>query len=151
MDILMLLIAYLTQILEINNNFSLTLISGAGDNKFVYNINNIIQNLGSRKCTAMLFLHAFIGSDYTSSFHGAGNLKWFDVCYKTEKYDEIFISDEDFLKIIEFTVDEYGIKGSNTNDLALHRYHSIQDPAIDSFQKLPPSWSSLQLHSMRAT
>ena len=106
----MLLIAYLTQILEINNNFSLTLISGADDNKFVYNINNIIQNLGSRKCTAMLFLHAFIGSDYTSSFHGAGNLKWFDVCYKTEKYDEIFISDEDFLKIIEFTVDEYGIQ-----------------------------------------
>ena len=90
-DIFVLLIAHLTQILEINNNFSLTLISGAGDNKFVYNINNIIQNLGSRKCTVMLFLHAFIGSNYKSSFYGVRKLKLFDVFFKTEKYDETFI------------------------------------------------------------
>ena len=78
----------------------------------------------------MLFLHAFTGSDYKSSFYGVRKLKWFDVFFKTEKYDETFIrlsgnvlslSDEDFLKINEFTLEGYGIKGGNTNDLAMHR------------------------------
>lgn len=53
-------------------------------------VNAVFNNLGDRLCKALPALHAFTGSDYTSSFARKGKLKPVKILQKNEEFQTTF-------------------------------------------------------------
>ena len=65
---------------------------GSGNKRRLLDIKKIADNYGQVQCEALLSLHAFTGSDATSSFRGVGKVKPMKILLKDKKYISVFAS-----------------------------------------------------------
>ena len=100
--------------------------------------------------------------DFTSSFFGVGKLKFFDLftsntlteddlkVFKDIRSGPEMMTDEQFRRVVKFTLAAYQSKGAATCDLHTARMKGILSPQVDSFRQLPPSRSALYYHTLRS-
>ena len=110
----------------------------------------------------LLFVYSLSGYDFTSSFFGVGKLKFFDLYTSntlTEEDLKVFkdissgpemMTDEQFRRVVKFTLAAYQSKGAATCDLHTARMKGILSPQVDSLRQLPPSRSALYYHTLRS-
>ena len=101
-------------------------------------------------------MYSLSGCDFTPSFFGVGKLKFSDLYISntlTEEDLKVFkdlssgpttMTDEQFNRVVKFTLAAYRTKGAATCDLETARMQGILSPLVDSFRPLPPV---LEAHS----
>jgi hypothetical protein len=67
-DVMVILLAFMSQLLEFNEEIQVWLDFGRGANRKTYNVNRIFNELGESLCLGLPFFHSFTGCDSTSSF-----------------------------------------------------------------------------------
>ena len=60
------------------------------------------------------------------------------------------MTDEQFNRVVKFTLAVYQTKGAATCDLETARMQGILSPLVDSFRQLPPTRSALYYHALRS-
>ena len=60
------------------------------------------------------------------------------------------MTDEQFNRVVKFTLAAYRTKGAATCDLETARMQGILSPLVDSFRQLPPTRSALYYHALRS-
>ena len=88
-DVVVILLAYMPKFLKYSA--TITVIFGVGQNKKLYNMNEIAQRIGEDICLGIPFFYAFSGCDVTSSFYGISKSKWWEMWSKNEKLNKTFI------------------------------------------------------------
>ena len=76
-DVVVILVAYMPDFLEIDSNVRVSVVSGVGFNTSCISVNAIAAYIGLKKCKELLFLHSLSGCDYTSSFFHIGKVRNF--------------------------------------------------------------------------
>ena len=161
-DILVILLAYLPDILQRSKTHILLYDYGTGASRCTFDITHIGKLIGLERCRGLLFLYALSGCDYTPSFYGVGKLKFFDLYSETEDTDLIqvfrvlssaptILSEHQFNKIKDFVLEAYLAKGGAARDILTTRVEMIGSPLVDSFRQLPPSESALYYATLRAS
>ena len=69
-DVMIILLSFMPQFLEYNENVDVWLDHGRGDGRKTYHINKLYHELGDSLCLGLPFFHTFTGCDSTSSFYG---------------------------------------------------------------------------------
>ena len=60
------------------------------------------------------------------------------------------MTDEQFNRVVKFTLAANQTKGAATCDLETARMQGILSPLVDSFRQLPPTRSALYYHALRS-
>ena len=77
-DVVVILVAYMPDFLEIDSNVRVSVLSGVEFNANCISVNAIAAYIGLKKCKELLFLHSLSGYDYTSSFFHVGKVKFWE-------------------------------------------------------------------------
>ena len=149
-DICIILLAYLPTLLQCNSSYKLLFDCGTGASRFMFNINHIGDCIGLERCRGLLFVYSLSGCDLTPSFFGVGiKLKIFDLYISntlTEEDLKVFkdlssgpttMTDEQFNRVVKFTLAAYRTKGAATCDLETARMRGILSPLVDSLRGCP--------------
>ena len=142
--------------------------TGTGSNRRIIDCSSLCTTLGSPTCAALPSIHAFTGSDFTSSFVRRGKIRPLQLMEKDPEYVNVFASlgksdqvDEDaMLKIEKFVCSMYGKPSyRDVNKLRYDLFKTRYQPksANKSFafddgldlSLLPPCRDSLQRHILR--
>ena len=75
-NVVVILVAYMLDLLEIDSNVRVSIVSGVGFNTSCISANAIAAYIGLKRCKELLFLHSLSGLDYTSSFFHVGQVKF---------------------------------------------------------------------------
>ena len=138
-DICIILLAYLPTLLQCNSDYKLLFDCG------------------------LLFVYSLSGYDFTSSFFGVGKLKFFDLFTSntlTEDDLKVFkdissgpemMTDEQFRRVVKFTLAAYQSKGAATCDLHTARMKGILSPQVDSFLEAHSTIIHWDLRTSQAT
>ena len=158
-DILVILLAYLPEVLRYNESHTVLFDCGSKATRFMFNINYIGQLIGLERCRGLLFLFALSGSDFTPSFYGVGKLRFFDLYIDYKDADQVFrelssgpeeMTEEQFKAVETFVLAAYQTKGGTVCDLRTARIEGIVSPLVASFRQLPPTESALYHATLRA-
>ena len=98
-DVVVLLVAYMPNFVNINNNASIVAVSGVGSKTATLSINAIACYVGSERCKEMFFLHSLSGSDYTSSFFHIGKVKFWNAWSTNRDISKTFLTFSDCLSL----------------------------------------------------
>ena len=78
MDVVVILVAYMPDFLEISRTLRVSVVSGVGCNTSCISMNAITAYIGLKSCKELLFLHSLLGCNYTSSFFHVGKVEFWD-------------------------------------------------------------------------
>ena len=81
-DVIVILLAFMPQFLELNRNVCIWADFGTGDHRRLLSINDSYDELGDFICLGLLFFHCFTGCDSTCSFFRKTKRFWFDLWMK---------------------------------------------------------------------
>ena len=89
---------------------------GSGNSRRLLNIMSMATELGQKRCTALMNLHAYTGCDTTGAFKGQGKVKWIKLLEKKPIFKECFSSlglswdgSKETINVLEsFTCSMYG-------------------------------------------
>ena len=139
--------------------------TGRANLRRLYNITEISQQFGQKKCSSLLALHAFSGCDTTSSFKGIGKIKPMKTLEKHSKFEDAFAELGDTEEIKESTIANleqfacymYGYQRMKSLDvLCLHllKKKCVNDDKINAnkcidLAALPPCGSTFKQHVRR--
>ena len=161
-DVVMLLIANFSHMIIINSSVCLYCSFGPPDNKRIYNINEIAEEIGIEKCKGFSFFHTFTGCDTVSSFFRHGKAIFLNCWLKNEDQDltEIFqqlsntpvdVNDAQIDILEKFVMDVYAPKRKVTSQsLSELRLENFLATANMDLRLLPPSRKGLYQHTLRA-
>ena len=156
-DVVVILLAHMPTFLKYSA--TITVIFGVGQNKKLYNMNEIAQRIGEDICLGIPFFYAFSGCDVTSSFYGISKNKWWEMWSKNEKLNKTFIdlswtpicvTDAVFTEIEQMVSSTYCTSHSFTS-LSELRYELFKSSASNDLRKIPRSTDALQLHALRSS
>lgn len=129
--------------------------------KRIWDINTTKAKLGDMCEHHLLFIHAFLGCDTTSSFFGIGKQVGLKLAQSDDTFKKaasVFSSDNASKEEIEFAGEQAAIRiykgeGSDTL-LSLRKRHFLTKAAVSMVcirpESLPPTPSALKYHSLRA-
>ena len=161
-DVVMLLIANFPHMIIINSRVILYCSFGPPDNKRIYNINELAEEIGYEKCRGFSFFHAFTGCDTVSSFFRHGKAVFLNCWLKSENKDltvifqqlsniPVDVNDAQLNVLDKFVMDVYYPKRKITNqslsELRLENFLAIANMDL---RLLPPSKKGLYQHTLRA-
>ena len=161
-DVVMLLIANLPRMITINSHVILYCSFGPPDNKRIYNIIELAEEIGYEKCRCFSFFHAFTGCDTVSSFFRHGKAVFLNCWLKSENKDlpvifqqlsntPVDVNDAQLNVLDKFVMDVYYPKRKITNqslsELRLENFLAIANMDL---RLLPPSKKGLYQHTLRA-
>ena len=78
MDVVVILVTYLPDFLEIDSYVWVSVVPGVGFNAGYMSVNTIAAYIGLKRCKELLYLHSLSSCDYTSSFYHVGKVKFWD-------------------------------------------------------------------------
>ena len=81
-DVMVILLAYMPDFLEIDSNVQVSVMSGVGFNTSFISVNLIGAYIQLKRCKESLLLHFLSGCDYTSSCFHVGKVTFWDVWLK---------------------------------------------------------------------
>ena len=90
-DVVVILVAYMPDFLEIDSNVRVSVLSGVGFNTNCISVNAIAAYIGLKRCKELLFLHSLSGYDHTSSFFHVGKVKFWDALLINSVASEAFL------------------------------------------------------------
>jgi hypothetical protein len=110
-DVLVILLYYCSSVVN-----KLLFYTGVGSHRWIIDSSSIYRTLGSATCAALPQIHAYTGSDFTSSFVRRGKIRPFQLVQKGPVYVDVFAAlgnsalvDEDAMTQIErFVCAMYG-------------------------------------------
>ena len=161
-DVLVILLAFMPQLLEFKEDVHVWLDFGRGENRKLYDVNMIFREFGESLYLGLPFFHSFTGCDSTSSFFEKSKGSFFNHWQGYDKFDEITCTFQQLcwlpsLETLTATTDAldrfvatlYVKSGSNilVNDA---RYQLYVHSASDNLRKLPPSRDGLKEHIKRS-
>ena len=76
-DVIIILVAFLSQFLALNEALQVYVDFGMGEHRRVVDINKVFLSIGEEMSKSILFLHAFSGCDSTASFYGKSKSSWY--------------------------------------------------------------------------
>ena len=160
MDIVVIVVAYMPDFLEIYSNVRVSVVSGVGFNTSCISVNAIAAYIGLKKCKELLFLHSPLGSDCTSSFFHVGKVKFWDVWPKNSFVSETFLVRsnrpklplaEKNLKVIEsFVCSVYVTEQDISPSADIARYQIFKYRGNSEMRSLPPTRDALIQHIHKA-
>ena len=76
-NVVVILVAYMADFVEIDSNVRISIVSGVRFNTSCIFVNAIIAAyIGLKKCKELLFLHSLLSCDYTANFFHVGKVKF---------------------------------------------------------------------------
>ena len=90
-DVMVILLVYMPDFLEIDSNVQVSVMSGVGFNISFISGNLIAAYIRLKRCKELLLLHFLSGCDYTSSCFHVGKVKFWDVWLKNSVGSETFL------------------------------------------------------------
>ena len=91
MDVVVILVAYMPDFLEIDSNVRVSIVSGVGFDTSCVSVNAIAAYIGLKRCKELLFLHSLSDCGYTSSFFHVGKEKFWDLWLKNSVVSKTFL------------------------------------------------------------
>ena len=88
-DVIVILLAFMPQFLELNENVCIWADFGTGDHRRLLSINDSYDELGDSICLGLLFFHCFTGCDSTCGFFRKTKRFWYDLWMKRQAQDNI--------------------------------------------------------------
>lgn len=149
-DVFLLCISHYT---NVRSNFFLKF--GKLNDKTIVNVKRQGELLGEELVKSLIGFHCFTGCDTTSSFHGKGKCRPWDLLCKSPELQKTFqalgesweeISSGHFNRLQEFVCEIYSVEEKLVNDA---RYKLFLTKSFGE-KKLPPNEDSLKLHVKRA-
>ena len=90
-DVIVILVAYMSDFLEVDSNVLVSVVSGVWYIKTsCISVNAIAAYIGLKKCKELMFLHSLLGCDYTSSFYHVRKMKVWNAWLKKPVVSETF-------------------------------------------------------------
>ena len=161
-DVVAILLGFMPQFLEFNEDVVIIVDFGTGNNRRKIRINECYASLGEPICTGLMFFHAFTGCDSTCAFFHRTKTTWFQLWMNSPVWNELTtafqqlswlptrsVIDFNFGVIAEFVKSAY----SNERGLTLNelRFMLFSSSPSGNLRELPPSESALQQHILRST
>ena len=164
-DVLVILLSFMPQLIELNAAVKIWVDFGSGDNRKTYFINKAHSDLGDTVCLSLPFFHAFTGCDSTSSFfrksksnfmehwNNLSNDMWSNVSSSFQQLSWLPTMDtvRNNYKVIETFVASLYLKSKETMTVNDVRFELYANSSSDNFRELPPSRDALEQHILRSS
>ena len=149
-NVVVILVAYMTDFLQIDSNVRVSIMSGVRFNTSCIFVNAIIAAyIGLKKCKELLLLHSLLSCDYTANVFNVGKVKFQDAWLKNSVVSETFLLysnrstlplAEENLKVIgSFAVSLYVIESDISSFVDIARYQIFKYRGNSEIRSLSPT------------
>ena len=158
-DVMVILVSIFFKLRESFPSFELIVGFGMGKHFKHYSVNEICTSLGLEKCEALLFFHAFSGSDTTSQFFKLGKTTMWNawksfpdvtIAFSMSFYgpfEDITVNSPNFKLIERFTCVAYGNNDLHSVNELRHEKFTSKVPLMEN---LPPTQEAFLQHIKRS-